>query len=61
MTISNDDMISLCENENKLKQEYDALKASGASTEQLWVKAQEIIKANQASNDYACKHVRADD
>jgi hypothetical protein len=43
----------------KLEQEYEAMKKSGASPEQLWSKANELHKANEACNNYASKHTSA--
>lgn len=50
MNICDDEMLVLSENEKKLEQEYEAMKKSGASSEQLWSKAHELHKANEACN-----------
>lgn len=59
MNICDDEMLVLSENEKKLEQEYEAMKKSGASSEQLWSKANELYKANEACNNYASKHTSA--
>lgn len=59
MNICDDEMLALSENEKKLEQEYEAMKKSGASSEQLWSKANELHKANEACNNYASKHTSA--